>query len=154
MRPPVRAIGTIVAFGMLLGAATAPAQTLTAGAYRQVDPKTDKTVPYANRLELVGVAPDRLAFSVFVFRQIDNNIGSISGTIPIGATAVYVRDSPGDTRCKLGFIAGPGPNDVTVAQEVVSGDCGFGYGTDATGVYRRVPETPPPSPAPLGTPPA
>ena len=118
-------------------AATTPAlaQTpaLAPGTYGQISPLTKKIEKIGNTVVLVRGKTGRVSFSVNAIRALDLNQGYIAGTLPArGRSVVWSQEADG-INCRLTFTATA--TGITVAQDLKFGDCGFGYGVDASGTY-------------------
>jgi hypothetical protein len=116
-----------------------PIEHFVPGTYRQIDTVTKKTLPVGNQVVIIAGKAGRLGFSVNAVRQIDTNQGFVAGTLPPVMPAVWTRTSAAGN-CKLIFEGLP--KGLKVTQDAGFGDCGFGYGVSASGIYALVPEKP------------
>jgi hypothetical protein len=117
-----------MALTAIIAAATAVATSLLPGVYADGD----------DRLNVVARANGGRDFAIFAIRDHDRNSGFITGTLPAGA-ATWSKARPFE-RCRLSFTVRG--NAIVVAQDAAFGDCGFGYGVLADGIYRRIPGRP------------
>ncbi|MGH7728724.1 MAG: hypothetical protein ACREM2_08040 [Vulcanimicrobiaceae bacterium] len=117
-----------------------------AGVYRQIDPRTNR--PFVNlrthrpfgvrsQVDLVRARDGTLAFAITAWR-LNLNSGFVKGSLgrPSGALANWTSTATG-TRCRLHFRTFGKHLEVT--QDLDFGDCGFGNGVTASGLYAQVP---------------
>ena len=124
-------------FACAIAAMTSPAlaQTpvLAPGTYGQISPATKKVEKIGNTVVLVRGKTGRLSFSVNAIRALDLNQGYIAGTLPAGGRSVVWSQKADGIDCHLTFTATT--TGLSVVQDYKFGDCGFGYGVDASGTY-------------------
>ena len=76
-----------------------------------------------------------LAFSLNAVRALDENSGFVAGSLGAAAHRVVWSQKGDGTDCKLTLLAvDPG---IQVVQDRAFGDCGFGNGVVADGLYRK-----------------
>jgi hypothetical protein len=113
----------------------AAAPRLQPGVYAQINPGTKKPADPGNQIVLIRGKDGKLAFSVNAVRSIDLNQGYAVGILPsAGPTVVWTQLTDG-AKCKLTFTARA--NGFSVVQDATFGDCGFGSGVLADGIYQR-----------------
>jgi hypothetical protein len=120
-----------IAFGLV--PASAAGLVLQPGTYGQLNPATHKVMNPGNQIVLVRGKTGRLSFSVNAIRALDLNQGFVAGTLPANGPSVTWMQKAEGMNCKLTFAAEPTGLEVT--QDLTFGDCGFGYGVDAGGIY-------------------
>jgi hypothetical protein len=120
-------------------AGAAAAATLQPGTYNAVTPGTTQPAAKGNELVVVRAAAGRLSFGLNAIRLLDNNTGYIHGAFDAGSNAVWLESGNG-VRCRLRFVAA-GATLIRVTQDARFGDCGFGYGVLADGLYVRTRST-------------
>jgi hypothetical protein len=127
-------------FVLLCGVAgAAMPEHFVPGTYRQIDTVTKKTLPVGNQVVIIVGKGGRLGFSVNAVRQVDTNQGFVVGTLPAVMPAVWSRTSSSGN-CKLVFEGLP--QGLKITQDTGFGDCGFGSGVSASGIYALVAEKP------------
>jgi hypothetical protein len=112
-----------------------PSTPLLAGTYRAVDPSTRHPLHPGNELIVRSAGIGSLRFTLNAIRALDLNTGTISGTIIDKLPSTFAQTAPGG-KCRLHFAAAR--RGVSVQQDVAFGDCGFGYGVLADGLYERI----------------
>jgi hypothetical protein len=125
----------VSAVAVCAGPALAQAPVLAPGTYAQISPMTKKVAKIGNVVVLVRGKTGKLAFSVNAIRELDLNQGFVAGTLPArGHSVIWSQKSDG-ADCRLTFTATA--TGLTVEQDLKFGDCGFGYGVAADGIYVR-----------------
>jgi hypothetical protein len=119
--------------------APAAAKPLAPGTYRQIDTVTKKVLAVGNQIVIAAGKGARLAFSMNAVSQSSENGGFAVGLLPGTLPATWSRTSSAGN-CRLTFEAMP--KAVKVTQDAGFGDCGFGPGANASGIYALIPETP------------
>jgi hypothetical protein len=126
---------TVAAAMLLATAQTAEAASLLPGTYNAVSPATHQPARIGNELVIARTSANGLSFGLNAIRISDKNTGYIAGSIEDKANVVWI-DSGNGVRCRLRFVAAP-PAQIRVTQDTRFGDCGFGYGVVADGLYVR-----------------
>ena len=133
-------LGIAAGLVALLGAAGPPAAQFVPGTYRQIDTVTKKPLGVGNQIVIIAGKGGRLGFSVNAIRQTDENQGFVAGVLPAGPLPATWQKASSSGNCRLLFEAAG--RWLKVTQDLVFGDCGFGYGVSASGTYALVPEKP------------
>jgi hypothetical protein len=134
------AIGAAIVLASPAGAAVGiTPEHVVPGTYRQIDTVTRKPLEIGNQIVIIAGKPGKLGFSVSAVRQADTNQGFIAGLLPPALPATWTRTSSSGN-CKLTFERVP--QGLKVTQDIGFGDCGFGYGVNASGTYLLVAEKP------------
>jgi len=107
---------------------------LEPGVYRQIEPAAKRSLQLGNEIVLTRDKYGVLKFTINAVRQLDRNIGTISGTIDSRLPTTWTSKRE-FANCRLRFRSAPA--GFTVTQDYEFGDCG-GYGVTANGTYLRV----------------
>jgi hypothetical protein len=126
---------TVAAAALLATAHAAAAANLLPGTYNAVSPATHQAAKIGNELVIARTSGKRLSFGLNAIRISDNNTGYIAGSLEDKANLVWI-DSGNGVRCRLRFVVAS-PAQIRVTQDTRFGDCGFGYGVVADGLYVR-----------------
>ena len=110
--------------------APAPAQKALTGSYRRAEYGT---------IDVQALPDSRVHFLLTALAHIDApggpNLGTAEGTLTLHhGEGIYYADKPQTGRLRMTFTA----KRVTITQKGTAEDLGFGYGVDATGVYRKI----------------
>lgn len=109
------------------------------GTYEQIDTVTKKPLDLGSRIVIMAGKAGQLGFSLNAVRQSDQNLGFIAGLLPPALPGVWTHNAESGN-CKLTFE--PVSNGLRVTQDLTFGDCGFGYGVNASGTYLLVAQKP------------
>jgi hypothetical protein len=120
--------------GPAVGATPPPAAYPVPGDYRQAAPATRKPLDVGSRLVIIAGKGGRLGFSLNAVRALDSNQGFIAGLLR-GPLPITWTQSGAGGNCRLLFEAIPG--GYRIEQDLTFGDCGFGGGVTADGLYLR-----------------
>ena len=135
--------GTVASIIVAYGAALEPARganDILPGAYSQVSPSTKRIMGVGNEIVIARDRHGRLAFSLNAIRRSDENLGYIAGTLAHLSRKIVWTNTVQDARCRLTFVS-LADDMLRVMQDARFGDCGFGYGVLADGVYKRTKPT-------------
>jgi hypothetical protein len=123
----------------LLLAAVLGVPGLVPGTYVQADPVTKKPLAVGSQLVVIAGKGGKVGFSINAVRALDANQGFIAGVLPKTLPGTWSQSTTSGN-CRLHFA--PAVRGVTVTQDLRYGDCGFGEGVTATGMYVLRPERP------------
>jgi hypothetical protein len=110
------------------------------GTYRQADVVTKKPLPVGSQLVIIAGKGGKTGFSINAIRALDSNQGFVAGLLAGPLPLTWSQTSSTTGNCRLKFEAVP--HGITVTQDAGFGDCGFGYGVTASGMYLLEPEKP------------
>ncbi len=125
------ALALVAALGVLTGIASA--QGLAPGTYVQADPVTKRPLPVGSQLVVIAGKGGRAGFSLNAIRTLDSNQGFVAGILPATLPGTWSQNSETTGNCRLRFA--PFVHGVQVTQDATFGDCGFGSGVTASGMY-------------------
>ena len=110
------------------------------GVYVQINPVTKKPLAPGSSVTLVRSKSGQFGFSLNAIRAVDSNQGFVAGSFRPATTVVWEQKAESGN-CRLTFK--PVASGMTIAQDAKFGDCGFGYGVFADGIYKWMGDKPP-----------
>ncbi len=133
-----RIVAVVAALAASAGPVPAPAAApeLGPGTFTQINPGTHHVMPLGNQVVFVRGRDGRLSFSISATHGGEITSSFAIGTLAAGGRSVTWTRRSAAGNCRLTFEALPNLG-LHVHQDASFGDCGFGAGILADGIYLR-----------------